>query len=131
MFCFVVLLFVVCFFLFYFLFLFNNSISSSLFKLPIRSEIYNCTNKNTNKVSIINNIRDHFLFGANALSAWAIKFRVKKKLMRTCTCKLQYRPPKQLVRGIYHWRVAIFKRRNGESGNGESLKAGIFKMGNL
>ena len=36
-----------------FLFLFNNSISSSICKLPIRSEIYNCTFKNTNKVSII------------------------------------------------------------------------------
>ena len=44
--------FFVCF-IFYFLFLFNNSISSSICKLPIRSEIYNCTDKNTNKVSII------------------------------------------------------------------------------
>ena len=36
-------------------FLFNNSISSSICKLPIRSEIYNnyCTFKNTNKVSTI------------------------------------------------------------------------------
>ena len=33
--------------LFYFIF------SSSICKLPIRSEIYNCTSKNTNKVSII------------------------------------------------------------------------------
>ena len=33
--------------------IFNNSISSSICKLPIRSEIYNCTFKNTNKVSII------------------------------------------------------------------------------
>ena len=32
---------------------FNNSVSSSICKLPIRSEIYNCTFKNTNKVSII------------------------------------------------------------------------------
>ena len=42
------LLFCFCFF-----FLFNNPISSSICKLPIRSEIYNCTFKNTNKVSII------------------------------------------------------------------------------
>ena len=32
---------------------FNNSVSSSICKLPICSEIYNCTVKNTNKVSII------------------------------------------------------------------------------
>ena len=32
---------------------FNNSVSSSICKLLIRSEIYNCTVKNTNKVSII------------------------------------------------------------------------------
>ena len=38
---------------FFSLFLFNNSISSSICKLPTRSEIYNCTFKNTNKVSII------------------------------------------------------------------------------
>ena len=38
------------FILFWFL---NNLISSSICKLPIRSEIYNCTFKNTNKVSII------------------------------------------------------------------------------
>ena len=38
------------FFLSFFL---NNSISSSICKLPIGSEIYNCTFKNTNKVSII------------------------------------------------------------------------------
>ena len=44
LFCFV---FVVCLFVF-----FNNSVSSSICKLPIRSEIYNCTVKNTNKVSI-------------------------------------------------------------------------------
>ena len=31
---------------------FNNSISSSICKLLIRSKIYNCTFKNTNKVSI-------------------------------------------------------------------------------
>ena len=43
-----------CFVLFLFLFsLFNGPISSSICKLPIRSEIYNCTFKNTNKVSII------------------------------------------------------------------------------
>ena len=44
-------------FLFLFVFLFfvfiNNPLSSSICKLPIRSEIYNCTFKNTNKVSII------------------------------------------------------------------------------
>ena len=32
---------------------FNSSVSSSVCKLPIRSEIHNCTVKNTNKVSII------------------------------------------------------------------------------
>ena len=43
---------------------------------------------------------------------------------------------------IFGWYLAIFKTRNGElgngngngeqgTGNGESLKAGIFKMGNL
>ena len=44
------------FILFYFIFLsffVNNSISSSICELPIRSEIYNCAFKNTNKVSII------------------------------------------------------------------------------
>ena len=40
--------FVFCFFVF-----FNYPISSSICKLPIRSKIYNCTFKNTNKVSII------------------------------------------------------------------------------
>ena len=35
-----------------YLFFFNNSISSSICKLPISSEICNCTFKNTNKVSI-------------------------------------------------------------------------------
>ena len=43
-----------CCFVFVFVFVFlNNPISSSICKLPIRSEIYNCTFKNTNKVSII------------------------------------------------------------------------------
>ena len=41
----------VCVFLFFFIF--NNPISSSVCKLPLRSEIYNCTFINTNKVSII------------------------------------------------------------------------------
>ena len=41
------------FLIFVSLFLFNNSISSSNCKFPIGSEIYNCTFKNTNKVSII------------------------------------------------------------------------------
>ena len=43
-------------FIFSFLLLFfflNNPISGSICKLPIRSKIYNCTFKNTNKVSII------------------------------------------------------------------------------
>ena len=47
LFCFV---FVVCLFVCSF---FNNSVASSICKLPIRSEIYNCTVKNTNKVFII------------------------------------------------------------------------------
>ena len=34
-------------------FIFNNTISSSICKLLIHSEIYNCTFKNTNKISII------------------------------------------------------------------------------
>ena len=46
-----VVLFCFCFCLFFVFF--YNSISSSICKLPIRSEIYNCTFKNTNKVSII------------------------------------------------------------------------------
>ena len=41
------------FFCFCFCFCFNNPISSRICKLPIRSEICNCTFKNTNKVSII------------------------------------------------------------------------------
>ena len=50
---FVLFLFLFLFFVFCFYFLFiNNLISSSICKLPIRSEIYNCTFKNTNKVSI-------------------------------------------------------------------------------
>ena len=36
-----------------YLFFFNHPISSSICKLPIRSNIYNCTFNNTNKVSII------------------------------------------------------------------------------
>ena len=39
-----------CLLLFYY---YYCPISSSICKLPIRSEIYNCTFKNTNKVSII------------------------------------------------------------------------------
>ena len=46
LFCFVFLF--VCLLIF-----FNNSVSSSICKLAIRSEIYNCTVRNTNKVSII------------------------------------------------------------------------------
>ena len=47
-------LFLFLFFVFCVFFLFiNNPISSSICKLPIRSDIYNCTFKNTNKVSII------------------------------------------------------------------------------
>ena len=44
--------FLLCF-VFVFVFFWNNSISNSICKLPICSEIYNCTFKNTNKVSII------------------------------------------------------------------------------
>ena len=51
-FLFFLLAFVLFLFL-YLLFLFNNPISRSICKLPIRSEIYNCTFKKTNKVSII------------------------------------------------------------------------------
>ena len=40
-------------FFFFFVFFLNNSISSSIFKLPIRSEIYNCTFKNPNKVNFL------------------------------------------------------------------------------
>ena len=54
-FCFVFLF--VCVFLFFFIF--NNPISSSVCKLPIRSEVYNCTFKNTNKVSIIRQSSSH------------------------------------------------------------------------
>ena len=52
---FVLFCFCFCFFVFLFFvfFLFNNPISSSICKLPIRSKIYNCTFKNTNKVAII------------------------------------------------------------------------------
>ena len=42
-----------CYYLFFSFFFLNNSISSSICKLPIRSEIYDRTLKNTNKVSII------------------------------------------------------------------------------
>ena len=54
-FCFVLFCFCCWFVCLFFLFfvLFNNSISSSICKLPIHSEIYNCTFKNTNQVSII------------------------------------------------------------------------------
>ena len=45
-------LFCFCCLLVIIIIIFNNSISSSICKLPIRSEIYNCTFKNTNKVSI-------------------------------------------------------------------------------
>ena len=44
--------FLLLFCLFVCLFVLNNSISSSICKLPIRSEIYDCTFKNSNKVSI-------------------------------------------------------------------------------
>ena len=43
-----------CFVLFLFLFFFLIiQFQAAFFKLPIHSEIYNCTFKNTNKVSII------------------------------------------------------------------------------
>ena len=50
LFCFCCLLFIIIIII---IIIFNNSISSSICKLPIRAEIYNCTFKNTNKVSII------------------------------------------------------------------------------
>ena len=59
LFCFV---FVFCFFLF------NNPISNSICKLPIRSEIYNCTFKNTNKVSIIIIKDNHFHYHKDTYS---------------------------------------------------------------
>ena len=46
----IIIIIIICFVFFV---VFNNTISSSICKLPIRSEIYNCTFKNTNKVSII------------------------------------------------------------------------------
>ena len=46
-------LIIIIFFFCFFFVVFNNPISSSICKLPIRSEIYNCTFKNTNIVSII------------------------------------------------------------------------------
>ena len=36
-----------------YIYILNNSISSSICKLPLRNEIYDCTFKNTNKVAII------------------------------------------------------------------------------
>ena len=47
-FCFVFFFVLFCFVLF-----FNNPVASSICKLPIRSDIYNCTFKNKNEVSII------------------------------------------------------------------------------
>ena len=52
-FCFVLFLFLFFVFLFFVFFLFNNAISSSICKLPIRSEIYNCTFKNTIKFPLL------------------------------------------------------------------------------
>ena len=52
LFCFCCLLFIIIIIIIIII-IFNNSISSSICKLPIRREIYNCTFKNTNKVSII------------------------------------------------------------------------------
>ena len=46
----IIIVIIICFVFFV---VFNNPISSSICKLPIRSEIYNCTFKNTNIVSII------------------------------------------------------------------------------
>ena len=51
LFCFCCLLFIIIIIII--IIIFNNSISSSICELPIGSEIYNCTFKNTNKVSII------------------------------------------------------------------------------
>ena len=47
----IIIVIIICFVFFFVVF--NNPISSSICKLPIRSEIYNCTFKNTNIVSII------------------------------------------------------------------------------
>ena len=43
----------VYYYYYYYYYFFNHPISSSICKLPIRSNIYNCTFNNTNKVSII------------------------------------------------------------------------------
>ena len=50
-----------------YLFFFNHPISSSICKLPIRSNIYNCTFNNTNKVSII-------IITGNFIVRWSIIF---------------------------------------------------------
>ena len=57
-----VFVFVFCCFCFVLFFLFNNPISSSICKLPLRSEIYHCTFKNTNKVSITKELYFQYLF---------------------------------------------------------------------
>ena len=45
---------------FFFFFFLNNTVSGSICKLPIRSEIYNCTFKNMKKISIIIKIFDYW-----------------------------------------------------------------------
>ena len=57
-------------FCFCFCFFWNNSISNSICKLPICSEIYNCTFKNTNKVSIIIIIIFFFFFLSMLTQKW-------------------------------------------------------------
>ena len=67
------LAFVLFCFCFCFCFLFNNPFSSSICKLPIRSEINNCTFKNTNKVSII-----IILHGKCQLNVYTKKYQLLK-----------------------------------------------------
>ena len=67
-------------FCFCFCFLFNNPISSSIFKSPIRSEIYNCTFKNTNKVSVIIIIILKGYFRVNPILVFVV-LKLKKVLL--------------------------------------------------
>ena len=64
----------------FFVFLFNNPISSSICKLPIRSEIYNCTFKNTNKVSVIIIIILKGYFRVNPILVFVV-LKLKKVLL--------------------------------------------------
>ena len=67
-------------FCFCFFFLFNNPISSSIFKSSIRSEIYNCTFKNTNKVSVIIIIILKGYFRVNPILVFVV-LKLKKVLL--------------------------------------------------